>query len=219
MLDGDLAHALATGIHYEWTDDERELLTPLIDATIMRVDCERLDEIAQPFVDALWDELRTLVADTLREQATNSDFVQESLEDAVADLELGPRRSRLASAVMQQAAFDLADHEFFLESCLDCIEDGLEHAWPARRPELVARAAAALALHGEPDYGVERPDDDVRTAVRAGIRGLAELGRDSLPRLAPALAELAGEPLPPLREDGVLQAVMKRRRAAKAQLN
>ncbi|HEY3541023.1 MAG TPA: hypothetical protein VGK79_00645 [Gaiellaceae bacterium] len=219
MLDGDLAHALAAGIHYEWTDDERELLAPLIDATIMRVDCERLDEIARPFVDALWDELRSLVGDTLREQAMKSDFVRESLEDAVADLELGPRRSRLASAVIQQAAVDLADHEFFLESCLDCIEAGLEHAWPAPRPELVGRAAAALALHRDPDYGAERPDDRERAATRARVRALAELGRESLPRLAPALAQLADEPLPPVGKDGVLQAVLKRRRAARAHLN
>ena len=219
MLDGDLACALATGLRFEWDEADRELLAPLIDATIMRAGAEQLEQIAAPLVDALWDAVRPLIAETLVEDAKRDDFVSAALDDALADLELGPARSRLASNVVQQAALDLADGTFFLEDCLDCIECGLEHAWPARRPELVARAAAALALHRDPDYGVERPDDVDRAAARARVRALAELGRDSLPRLATALAELAAEQLPPVGRDGVVQAVMKRHRAARAQLN
>jgi hypothetical protein len=219
MLDGDLACALATGLRFEWDEADRELLAPLVDATIMRAGAEQLEQIAAPLVDALWDEVRPLIAETLVEDAKRDDFVSAALDDALADLELGPARSRLASNVVQQAALDLADGAFFLEDCLDCIECGLENAPPARCGELVASAAAALVLHAAPDYGVERPGNDERRDARTRLRALAALGRESLPHLAQALETLAREPLPPLREDGVLQAVMKRRLAAFAHLN
>lgn len=219
MLDGDLAWALATGLHFEWEDSERELLAPLIDATIMRVECERLEEIARPLIEALWGNMKPLVEETLVDQAKRSDFVADALEDALTDLELGPLRSRLGVDVLAQAAVDLAEHSFFLEDCLDCIEEGLGHAPPDRHPGLVARAAAALALRGAPDFGVERPDDDERREARTRVLSMAELGLESLPRLASALRALAGEPLPPLREDAVLQAVMQRRLAGMADLD
>lgn len=219
MLDGDLAWALATTIHYEWDEREQELLAPLIDATIMRVECERLEEIARPLIEALWGNMKPLVEETLVDQAKRSDFVADALEDALADLELGPLRSRLGVDVLAQAAVDLAEHSFFLEDCLDCIEEGLGHAPPDRHPGLVARAAAALALRGAPDFGVERPDDDERREARTRVLSMAELGLESLPRLASALRALAGEPLPPLREDAVLQAVMQRRLAGMADLD
>jgi hypothetical protein len=219
MLDGDLAWALATDLRFEWEDSDRDLFAPLVDATIMRVGCDELESIARPVAIALWDELRVPIAETLAEQAKRSEFVAEALDDALADLELGPVRSRLANYVVQQGAFDLAEHAFFLDDCLDCIEDGLGLAPPERHPELVGRAAAALALHGAPAFGEKRPDDDERRAARARVRAMAELGLESLPRLAPALRELAAEPLPPLREDGVLQAVMQRRLATIAHLN
>jgi hypothetical protein len=219
MLDGDLAWALATAIHYEWDEREQALLAPLIDATIMRVECERLEEIARPLIEALWGNMKPLVEETLVDQAKRSDFVADALEDALADLELGPLRSRLGVDVLAQAAVDLAEHSFFLEDCLDCIEEGLGHAPPDRHPGLVARAAAALALRGAPDFGVERPDDDERREARTRVLSMAELGLESLPRLASALRALAGEPLPPLREDAVLQAVMQRRLAGMADLD
>jgi len=220
MLDGDLAWALTSGhLRFEWEDSNRELFAPLIDATIMRVEKEALEPLARPIVDALWDELRPLIAEALVEAAKRDALVLEALEDALADLELGPARSRLASNVVQQGALDLAEHAFFLEDCLDCIEDGLGHAPPDRHPGLVARAAASLALRGAPDFGVERPDDDERREARARVLAMAELGLESLPRLAPALRALAAEPLPPLREDAVLQAVMRRRLAGAAHLN
>ena len=219
MLDGDLAWALATAVHFEWDDRDRELFAPLIDATIMRVDGERLEAVAQPVVDALWGQLHPLVAETLVDSAKGSEFIAEALEDALADLELGPARSRLMGYVVRQAAVDLADEAFFLEDCLDCIEDGLTHAPPAHHAALVGRAASALALHVAPDFGLDRPDDSERRSVRAAVRSLASLGLESLPRLAPAVAALAAEPLPPLRADRVLQAVMKRRLAATASLN
>ncbi len=219
MLDGDLAWALATDLRFEWEERDRELFAPLVDATIMRVRSEELESIARPVAIALWDELRAPIAETLAEQAKRSEFVAEALADALADLELGPVRSRLANYVIQQGAFDLAEHSFFLEDCLDCIEDGLGAAPPECHLELVGRAAAALALQGAPTFGEQRPDDDERRAARARVRSMAELGLESLPRLAPALRELAAEPLPPLRDDGVLQAVMRRRLATAAHLN
>lgn len=219
MLDGDLAWALATAIHYEWDEYERELLAPLVDATIMRLDVDAFETIARPIAATLWDDVHPLVAETLRDQAKRSEFVEEALDDALDDLELGPLRSRLAVAVLEQAAVDLADQVFFLEDCLDCIDGALAHAPPERRPELVARAAAALALHGAPDYAVEPPDDEERRAARARVRAMAALGRESLPTLVPALEAIAAEPLPPRAQDRVLHAVVQRRRAAVAQLN
>jgi len=219
MLDGDLAWALATDLRFEWEESDRELFSPLVDATIMRVRSEELESIARPVAIALWDELRVPIAETLAEQAKRSELVAEALDDALADLDLGPLRSRLANYVVQQGALDLAEHAFFLDDCLDCIEDALGLAPPERHPELVGRAAAALALRGAPAFGEKRPDDDERRAARARVRSLAELGLESLPRLAPALRDLAAEPLPPLREDGVLQAVMQRRLATIAHLN
>jgi hypothetical protein len=220
MLDGDLAWALAMEhLHFEWEGSDRELLAPLIDATIMRVECERLEEIARPLVEALWSEVRPLIEQTLVDQAKRSDFVADALDDALADLELGPRRTRLGVDVLAQAAVDLADDAFFLEDCLDCIEHGLGHAPPERHPGLVARAAAALALHGAPDYGIEPPADDERSEARRRVRTLAALGRESLPKLVPALEDIAAEPLPPPARDRVLQAVLQRRRARVAELN
>jgi hypothetical protein len=185
----------------------------------MRVDDKRLDQIARPIIVALWNDLQPLLSETLREQALESGFIAESLSEALVDLSLGPGESRLAQAVIEEAAVDLAGDAFFLEFCLDCIEDGLEQAPVARRPPLVARAAAALALRDHPDYGIDRPDDRERPAVRAGVREMAELGRRSLPRLAAALAELAAEPLPSLDHDRILQAVMERRLSTTAEPN
>lgn len=188
MLDPDEAWALACSIHLAWDDHERELLAPLIDATIMRVDPDRLDAIARPLVVALWDGLRPL----LETECENS--------DVAADLAAGPEESRLALAVVEQAAMDLADHTFFLEDCLDCIEEGLE-----RRPSraLADGVAAVVALHCE-----SAPADAPRR-----LRELAALGRESLPRVAAALEEVAADP------DRLLRAVRNRRRAAAADLN
>src|SRR3954454_21000396 len=141
MLDDDLAGALASGLHFEWEDAERELLAPLIDAASMRADAE---EIARPVVEALWDGLRSLLIEELHEQASRDAFVAESLDGAIADLAVGAAHSRLAVAVVVQAGHDLADHVFFLEECLDCIEEGLEHAPLSARPALVDRAVAVL---------------------------------------------------------------------------
>jgi hypothetical protein len=219
MLDGDLAWALGTALHYEWDDSDRALLRPLVDVTIMRVDTDALEAVARPIATVLWGELQPLLVESLVDQAKRDSFVSESLADALADVELGARRSRLAVTVLAQAAIDLAGDEFFLEDCLDCIEDGLDQAPPDRHPELVARAAAALALHRAPDYGIERPDDGEREKVRVQVRELAALGRESLPRLTTAIEALAAEPLPSLQEDAVLQAVMQRRLAAIASHN
>ncbi len=219
MLDRDLACALATGLRFDWEDGDRELFAPLIDATIMRVEPDRLDAIARPIATAVWSELRPQIAEELEEQARRERFVAEALDDALADLELGPDGSRLATAVLQQAAVDLADHVFFLEECLDCIEEGLQHAPPPARRALVDRAAAVLALHGDASFGAGAPTVAERRAARARIGALALLGREGLPRLSRALAHIADEPLPPLADDRVLQAVVKRRLAAGAHLN
>jgi hypothetical protein len=219
MLDDDLAAALASGLHFEWDDDERELLVPLVDATIMRVECERLEEIARPVAAAVWDGLRPLLVGELEEQARRQAFVAEALEDALADLELGPRRSDLVVAVLQQAAVDLADDVFFLEECLDCIEDGLGHAAPPARPALVERAAAVLALHRAADFGSSPPHNAERRAARERVGAMAALGRQSLPRLSRALAALVEGPLPAIEDDRVLAAVVKRRLAVDAHLN
>lgn len=216
MLDGELAWALAAAIHFEWDDRERDLLAPLVDATIMRVDGDAFEKTARPVVAALWAGVRPLVEETIVDQSERSDFVAEALDDACADLDLGPMRSRLALAVVGQAAVDLADHAFFLEDCLDCIEDGLGYAPPERHPGLVARAAAALALHRAPDYAVEPPDHEERRAAHERVRRMAALGRDSLPTLVPALEAITAEPLPPPTQDLVLQAVTQRRLASVA---
>lgn len=218
MLDGDLAMALASMLRLEWDDSERELFSPLIDATIMRVEQEQLDEITRPIVGTLWDEVRPLVADELRDQAQRDDVLAEVLEDALADLELGAQ-SRLAAYTLQQAALDLADEVFFLEECLDCIEEGLAHAPARASAALVDRAAAALALHGDAEFASARPTETDRRTARAHIARMAALGSDGLPRLSQALAELAAEPLPSPPDDRVLRAVVSRRLAAGAELN
>lgn len=215
MFDDDLAWALASGIRFEWDDDERELLAPLVDAAIMRANG---DELARPVVAALWDGLRPLIADELREQAQRDPFVAEVLEDALADLELGPTRGRVAACVVQQAALDLADHVFFLEECLDCIEDGLTHAPSRTHVVLLDRAVAVLALHGDEDFGATPPTNAERCAVRRKIARLAQLGREGLPRLSSELERIAAMPLPPLEDDRIVRAVVTRRLAADAHL-
>jgi hypothetical protein len=202
MLDD--ARDLAFGLHFEWDDRERVLLAPLVDATIMRIDPDRLDEIARPIVAALWDGLRPLL---------ETEVVDP---EVAADLARGPAASTVALAVVEQAAMDLADHAFFLEDCLDCIEEGLQRG-PS--PALAERAGAAIALHCNGTFGASPPTDDERDAVRGHVRTLAALGRESLPNVAAALEELAATPLPPPADDRLVQAVLRRRRAAVAGLN
>lgn len=198
MLDPDEAWALACSIHLAWDDDERELLAPLTDATIMRVDPDRLDAIARPLVVALWDGLRPLL--------------ETECEDAAvaADLAAGPAESRLALAVVEQAAIDLADHTFFLEDCLDCIEEGLQRG-PS--PGVIESVAAAIALHRNATFAAAPPSDEERERVRRRVQAMAALGRASLPRVAAALEEVAADP------ERLLRAVVRRRRAAAAELN
>lgn len=171
MLDVDTAQELALFAGLVW-DDDREILAPLIDAVTVWADEELLEEIARPIVQRLWaNDLRGGIERALRAYA-------KAPAAAFADLDLGPERSRLALAYVQQGAVDLCG-TCVSHACLCCVEDGLAAAAPGRRDELVHKTAIELVLAA---------GDDVEPEPR--IRKLATLAERSLPRLSAALREL-----------------------------
>src|SRR4051794_20085077 len=102
MLDGDVARDLALFAGLVWEGDDRALLAPLIDATMVWAEEEQLDAIAAPLVEALW-------ADGLRDDIERAVEHCAEREEALADLALGPKDSRLARAYVKQGALELAD--------------------------------------------------------------------------------------------------------------
>src|SRR5256885_17094847 len=99
-----MACELAVFAGLEWQEGDRKVLAPLIDATLLWVDDEQLDEIAAPIVEALWaDDLR---GDIERALVPYEERHGEVL-GARADLDAGPGRSRRALAYAQPGAIDL----------------------------------------------------------------------------------------------------------------
>src|SRR4051794_272850 len=108
MLDDDTARGLALVISFEWNADETRLLAPLVDATLVWADDEDLERIAAPLVATLWEsDLRGDIESALDRLAPRHEHVRTALDAARADLAGGPKGSRLARAVVEQAAVEL----------------------------------------------------------------------------------------------------------------
>lgn len=191
MLDDDTAHVLALLAGLEWPKDDRALLAPLIDATIVWMDDAELDRIAAPIVEALWaDGLSGAIERALEAYEERHDVVP----GARADLARGPAKSRLALAYVKQGAIDLSGHPFVFGRCLCCVEDGLGSVAPPVRDEIAVRAAVAIVRHAQAGFGVGEPTGKARRDATKRLRELAVLAEHSLPHLAAAPDDLAATP-------------------------
>jgi hypothetical protein len=204
MLDDDVARDLALFAGLVWADDDRRLLAPLIDATIVWAEEERLDAIAAPIVEALW-------ADGLRDDIERALADRPEREEGAADLALGPGKSRLALAYVKQGAVDLADDAMLPGCCLCCSEDGLGATPTERHNAIALDAAVAIVLRSLPDFGAGVPTEAGRSAARERLRAMAALAARSLPRLSAALLEVD--------DDELWNAARAERRAATAAWN
>jgi hypothetical protein len=198
VLDDETASELALFAGLEWREDDRDVLAPLIDATLLWLDDERLDDFAAPIVETLWaDDLRGDIERALDAYGDR----RRDVVDARADLALGPRKSRLAIAYVKQGAVDLSGAPLVRGRCLCCDEEGLQSVPAEKHEQIAAGAAAALVGVSQPDFGVGDPTDEARLRARKRLGDLAALAEDSLPRLAAAFRNFASEPLPPPGED------------------
>lgn len=223
----DIARELALLVPLEWSEADRELLAPLVDATLVWADDEVLRRIAAPIVAAMWqDGLCADVERALEQLAVRSGRLARKLDAARANLAAGPHGSRLALAVVEQAAVELAFEEQQPVCCLLCLHDLLLGAAAEDRKKLArtvariaARAAAvpagdvrnavsAAALHGA-DAALALATDERRLAVRTWLGRLAELGAESVPPLALELRALADEPLPAAVDDEVWRETVR----------
>jgi hypothetical protein len=188
MLDDDVARDLALFAGLDWTDDDRTVLAPLIGATFVWADEQQLDEIAAPIVEALW-------ADGLRDDIERALAHRPEREECLADLALGPSRSRLALAHVKQGAVELADDAMPSGCCLCCCDDGLGVAPPERHGRIALNAAVAIVLRAYPGFGAGVPTDDASSAARERVREIAKLAEQSLPRLSAALLDVDDDEL------------------------
>jgi hypothetical protein len=183
MLDDDVARDLALFAGLVWGDDDRAVLAPLIDATIVWAEEEQLDEVAVPIVEALW-------ADGLRADIERAIGQRAERAEALADLALGAARSRLALAYVKQGAVDLSDGALLPGLCLCCAEDGLGAAPRQRHPAIVLRAAVGIVLRAQPDFGEGEPAEERLAGARERLCEIAMLATQSLPNLSAALHEV-----------------------------
>jgi hypothetical protein len=222
MLDDVTARGLALVISFEWSADDERLLAPLVDATLVWADDEDLERIAVPLVATLWDsELRGDIEAALDRLAPRHEHVRAALDAARADLAAGPQGSRLARAVVEQAAVELTGELMLPEHCLLCAEEfaASDSSGDLRRHALrlariagravdisdaeIRRASATAAVSTDSTVAVALATDARRLAVRAWLRNLAELGSESLPVLSDALRDLVSEPLPAAADDEI----------------
>lgn len=194
MLDDDVARDLALFAGLVWEDSDRELLGPLIDATIVWAEEAQLDEIAAPIVDALWaDGLRHEVERALDDLAGRGSALVANVPAARADLALGPLRSRLALAYVKQGAVDLAADAMLPGNCLCCFDELLGRAPADKQRQLALDAAAAIVTVGDADFGADEPTGEELAAARERITRIAALAAQSLPALSIALRDLETE--------------------------
>jgi len=220
-IGNDVARELALLVPLEWSESDRALLAPLVDATLVWADDEVLGRIAEPIVVAMWqDGLRTDVERALDQVVARHTRLALMLAAAHVDLEAGPHGSRLALAVVVQAAAELAFDEQAPVCCLLCLHDLMLGATAEERTRLACRVAriatraaavpaddvrAAVsfaAVHGG-DAALAISTDERRHAVRAWLGRLADLGAESVGALALELRALAAEPLPAAVDDEV----------------
>ena len=219
MLTETAARELTYYVALEWTDEDRAVLGPLVDAALV---WSEDDALVEPIVDTLWrDELREDLERALTEAAERHPFVARLRPAAEADLAAGPRASLLARAVIWQGAFELA-HGLHPFHCLLCFEEGLDATPKGERRSAalqVARIAgrvaaippeelrsAVMASAADPargDVAGMLATDERRRLVRSWLENLAQLGACSVPTLSAELGAAVRGPLPAVADDGV----------------
>jgi hypothetical protein len=105
VLTEEAAQKLTYFVGLQWEDADRQVLEPLVDAALVWAFPDQLAQIALPIVETLWeDELREDIERALDDASSQHDEVACLAADAKADLAAGPRRSRLARAIVEQGA-------------------------------------------------------------------------------------------------------------------
>jgi hypothetical protein len=212
VLTEKAAQELKFFVGLEWGDEDRAVLAPLVDAALVWAFPDQLAQIAVPIVEALWDdELREDIERALERAASQHEEVARHAAEAKADLAAGPGRSRLARAIVEQGAFELAGTDMLPMHCLLCLEEhvaaapaeqrhglALRVAQLARRildvPASEVRAALAKASIGDADLAVLLATHDRRRTVHEWLSRLAELGTYSIPTVAEELAAAVRDP-------------------------
>jgi hypothetical protein len=219
VLTETAARELTYYVALEWTDEDRAVLGPLVDAAL--VWCED-DAVAEPILDTLWEDgLREDLERAVAAAAERHPFVARLRLGAEADLTAGPRGSLLARAVIWQGAFELA-HGLHPFHCLLCVEEGLAATPEGERRSAVLRVAriagriaavppgelrsAIAATAADPargDVAAVLATDERRRLVRSWLENLAELGTRSVPTLSAELGAAVRGPLPAVSDDDV----------------
>lgn len=218
MLTESAARELTYYVALEWTEDDRDVLGPLVDAALVWSEDDR---VAEPVLGALWqDGLREDIERALAEAAVRHAFVARLRPAAEADLAAGPRGSRLERALVWQGAFELAQGDLHSLHCLLCVEERLVATPESERRSVVLRVAriagrvaavsstelrsaiaAAAADPARGDAAAMLATDERRRAVRAWLENLAQLGVRSVPTLSAELGAVVRGPLPAVAED------------------
>jgi hypothetical protein len=212
VLTEEAAHELSFFVGLEWGDEDRQLMAPLVDAALVWAWPDTLARIAVPIVETLWDdELREDIERALDGAAASHERVAARVDEARADLALGPKRSRLARAVVEQGAFELAGDDLLPMHCLLCLEEGVARAPVDERrrrslgvaqlacrvldvPTSEVRAALATAAVRGTDVALVLATDDRRRVLREWLARLAELGAQSIPTVAEELRAAVRDP-------------------------
>jgi hypothetical protein len=220
VLTESAARELTYYVALEWTEDDRDVLGPLVDAALVWSEDDRT---AEPVIGALWrDGLREDIERALAEAAVRHAFVARLRPAAEADLAAGPRCSQLARAVVWQGAFELAQGDLHRFHCLLCVEERLVATPESERRSVVLRVAriagrvaavssaelrsaiaAAAADPARGDAAAVLATDERRRAVRAWLENLAQLGVRSVPTLSAELGGVVRGPLPAVADDHV----------------
>ena len=222
MLDDDTARDLALAIGLQFEPADSDALAPLVDASLVWLEEEARAPIAASVVEALWPrELREDIERGLDAVARRSRQLKKAAARGRADLARGPERSRLARAVVDQAADERAFELQLPVGCPHCLDEGIARSDDEGRRERatmfaqIAGHAAAIPdeeLREALDDGAaavfELATDERRADVRWWLRRIALLGQHSIPHLSAALVELLDEPMPAVEHDEVWRAAV-----------
>lgn len=211
-----VAHDLALAMALEFEPSDADALAPLVDAALVWLDGDAREPITAAVAEVLWPrELREDIERGLDAVEDRFPHLRRELARARRDLDRGPRNSRLALAVVDQAADEAAFDLQFPVGCPHCLDEGIGRAscdGIRERTLLFARMAGHAArippdelqaVSDAVDPAVELATDERRADVRWWLRRIALLGQRSVPNLSAALLELLNEPLPEAYEDEV----------------
>ena len=226
-ISDEAARELALLTPLEWSDADRGQLSPLVDAMLVWADDKTTARLAMPLVITFWqDGLRADIEEALKRAGSRDGDFAELVEAALSDLEAGPNDSRVALAMVERAAIELAGEEQGFDCCLLCVHDSLLTAPAQDRARLartvariatraaavplddVRRAVEAAALQGT-DAALLLATDERRIAVHRWLGRLAELGERSIAPLAIELRALADESLPDAADDEVWREAVR----------